>query len=63
MRKKYIVEFVVEGDSLFDALNQAEQYLNTGKRCIDCNVSEYSTIEPKRAASLPMAAPRLEKNA
>lgn len=39
--KKYVVEFIVQTDdkcSVFDALRQAEMYLNTCDRCVDCNV-------------------------
>lgn len=53
--KRYAVAFVVQAYDLYDALNQAEAYLNTiNYRIIDCNVNEADhdcTIVP---------APRLE---
>jgi len=36
--KRYLVQFVVQAESATDALDQAEQYLNTENRTIDCRV-------------------------
>lgn len=44
--KNYKVTFVVQAYNAIDALNQAEMYLNTGNRCVDCDVLGPSAARP-----------------
>lgn len=63
---KYLVEFVVQVEKtgeewveLREALRQAEMYLNTGDRCVDCNVSlltDERELALASAGRLPHAA-------
>ena len=43
--RKYMIEFVVQGETDMDGLNQAELYLNTYGRCVDFNIRELSEEE------------------
>jgi len=52
--KQYLVQFVVQAESVPDALSQAERYLNTGTRCVDCDVVAMIDNKP-----YPTPAPRL----
>lgn len=53
----YRVLFVVQADDLRGALDQAEEYLNTGDRVIDCDVALAPVQGP--APGPPRPAPHL----
>lgn len=58
----YKVTFVVQAESLMDALSEAEGYLNTGDRVVDCNVAKLPEGEQSDSTthmSLPKPAKRL----
>lgn len=55
--REYIVVFVVQADSLQEAMYQAEMYLNTGDRMVDCNVSCSPTVVFN--LDLPEPAPKI----
>ena len=57
--RKAIVEVIVqvpddvpEDHVLFSAMNQMEQYLNTGRRCVDFNIRLLTEHEEKLGVSL-----------
>ena len=67
--RKYMIEFIVEGDDHMDALNQAELYLNTGGRCVDFvirllsdeELGDLSELDDSGRRAGPVVAQRLER--
>lgn len=57
--KNYTVTFIVQAKDVHDALSQAEGYLNTGDRCVDCNVEATVWLDENR--TMPVPAKRLEE--
>lgn len=57
--RDYLVQFVVQGESLEDAVRQAERHLNVMGRFVDCDVLELTGGE--RSKAMPVPATRIER--